>query len=221
MNDNGRDDLDRALGDGLSGLAPDVGDPEVVLGGMRPRLRRARTRHRVMRVSSVAAVLLVLGSAAALASSRSRSGHVDVAAVSTSAPPTTGRVRNSTTTITAPRTATTRPDFEGTATTLPVFNPPDTSSGSHGSRGPDDGESSTTVAPPALHTYSSAGGSVTVQLRNGVLALVSYRTTPGYIAEVHSTQTDDIELRFSKDGSDWRIRVRLEHGQVVPEISQH
>ena len=60
-----------------------------------------------------------------------------------------------------------------------------------------------------------------MNLRSGALALVSYQAAPGYTAEVHSTQTDDIEVRFTKDGSEWRVRVRLDHGQLVPEISQH
>jgi hypothetical protein len=222
MNDNGRDELDRALGDGLSALAPDVADPDVVLGGMRPQLRRARTRHRVTQVSSVVAVLLVFVGAAALASNRSTSGHVDVAAPSTSASPTTGRPHNSTTTVTTtPHTQTISPDRGSSATTVPVVVPPATTNGSHGSRGPGDGRTTTSVAQSGQHTYSSPGGSVTVNLHAGALALVSYQAAPGYTAEVHSTQADDVEVRFSKDGTEWRIRVRLDHGQLVPEISQH
>ncbi len=221
MNDNGRDDLDRALGDGLSALAPDVADPETVLGGMRPQLRRARTRHRVAQASTVLAVLLVFGSAAALVSNRNTSGHVNVAAPSTTASPPTSRPHNSTTTVTTPHTDATAPDRGATITTIPVVVPPATTDGSHGSRGPGDGKTSTTVAQSGTHTYTSAGGSVTVNLRNGALTLVSYPAAAGYTAEVHSTQPDDVEVRFTKDGTEWRIRVRLDHGQLVREISQH
>jgi hypothetical protein len=49
---------------------------------------------------------------------------------------------------------------------------------------------------------------------------VSYTASAGYTSEVHTNTPTDIELRFSSGQSESRIRVRVQDGQVRPEITE-
>jgi hypothetical protein len=90
----------------------------------------------------------------------------------------------------------------------------------HGGSGPE----STTVPPaPEVHTYRSAGGSVTVRFAHGQLQLLGDSASGGYRASVESEQPDDIEIRFdsAQGQSQWRIRVRVDHdGHLTHEVTQ-
>ena len=128
-----RDDLDRALSAGLADLAPAEPDAASALASMRSRMQRARTRHRVLQGSAVAAVILVLGVGAALASPSDKRAQVQV-----TNPPSTqdpaDRSRGTSTTV---------PD----STTLPATTTVP-SSGSRGIGGP----------PPRLPNLAAPGG---------------------------------------------------------------
>jgi hypothetical protein len=90
----------------------------------------------------------------------------------------------------------------------------------HGGSGP---ESTTVPAAPEVHTYRSAGGSVTVRFARGQLQLLGYSAAGGYQASVQNEQPDDIEVRFdsAQGQSRWRIRVRVDHdGQLTYEVTQ-
>ena len=89
MNDEPHDPVDDALRSGLAdlGRAARVDDADAVLGALRPRLQRARSRHRIAQVSVVVAGVLVVGSAAAALSSQgSRRSHVSVVVSPTTGP---------------------------------------------------------------------------------------------------------------------------------------
>ena len=81
----------------------------------------------------------------------------------------------------------------------------------------------TTAAPaaPSTKTYPSAGGSVTVKLENGALSIVSTNVASGYTEERHDTGPDRVEVRFTSDKTEWRIRVDLVNGEMVEETTQH
>jgi hypothetical protein len=218
-----RDDLDRALSAGLADLAPAEPDAASALASMRPRLQRARTRHRVLQGSAVAAVVLVLGVGVALASPSDKRAQVQV-----TNPPTTqdpaDRSRG---------TSTTLPD----STTLPASTTvPSSSLGVGGSQGGPDATTpnttpvttpvtspATTPSPTAApdpgsnHTYSYNGGRVVVRFQNGNVSLVSYTPAAGYTAIVHANKPDDVEVRFRKDDTETRVRVRVVDGRLQPE----
>jgi hypothetical protein len=223
MNDNSRDDLDRALGAGLSDLASDASDAETVLIALRPRLRRARTRHHLARASTVIAVLVVLSSAAAVAANRETTGHVDVAAPATSTSARGTRTHASTTTTSAPSEPTSLPrrGRDSSPATSPAFAPPTSDDRSAADAHSSSPSTTTSAAPASVHTYSAPGGTLTVRYRSGALTLVSYHAATGYTAEVHSAQADDVEVRFSNDAHEYRIRVRVDHGRLMPEISEN
>jgi hypothetical protein len=74
-----------------------------------------------------------------------------------------------------------------------------------------------------IHTYRSAGGSVTVNFAQGRLQLLSTPAAGGYHASVNSAQPDDVDVRFDADhgGTRWRVRVRVDHnGHLSAEITK-
>jgi len=222
MSFEGRDDLDRALADGLRGLLPDADtdDADGALAAMRPRLRRARNRRRMVRASVTLGGFVVMGSAAfAFTGPSTHHASVSVASVPSTArgavTATTSTTRVPTTKVAPSKrrstTVTTLPERPAPRPTVPAVGP--TSPTPSAPRG----TTTTTVAPSELHTYHSDGGTVTVRFSGGRLTLVSYHAAPGYDAEVHRDDPDDVEVRFSGP-DDRRIRVRVEEGHLSPEI---
>jgi cytoskeletal protein RodZ len=225
-----RDDLDRALSAGLSDLAPAEPDATATLHTLRPGLRRARTRYRIMQGSAIAAVVLALGVGVALASPGSNRAQVNV-----TNPPTTESNENQSrqTSTTAPGESTTAPATQTTIADAPPVSTPGAGPPPTTPRPVDRGTPSSTpenttpatapgaATPPAQQpTYASKGGSVTVRLANGKLTLVSYDAAAGYSPTVHTNKPDDVEVRFRKNGEsdETRVRIRVVNGRLAPEI---
>ena len=225
-----RDDLDRALAAGLGRLGDGTDDPDAVLAAMRPRLRRARTRHRVAIASvAVASVLGVAGIAAALNGANPAQRHVSVA----TAPSTTTLDNNATSTTRASDVSSTTVPTRPTPTTAAPPTTPTTDNhgggsnsgpGSHGSGpGPSGGNNNggvvgptptTTAAPPQEQSCDEPGGSATVRYTNGKVTLVSYTVKPGYTLKDKLVASDRVELQF--DGpTQSRIEIRVENGHLV------
>jgi len=211
-----RDPLDETLADGLRALAPAefTLDADRTLGEMRPRLRQARTRHRLTVTTSVlGALVVVVGGAALLRSDPS--GQLDVQGrptptVSSPAPSTT--VGRSTTTTTLPRSTTTVP--QTVVTTPPGATPTTSDTTPPTSR-------TTPPPPPQTKTYTAQGGRITIRFANGRLTLVSSAPSPGFTSEVHKQDPDDVEVRFENGSHESRIRVRVTNGQLRPEVSEN
>ena len=240
MNDGPRDEIDGALANSMSAIAPEVADTEETLAALRPRLRRARARRRLAQGSLVAAALVVLLSAVALGAANGSKGHVHVEAPSsvpgsTAARTSTTREPTSTTTPTTRATArqptVTSPSKNAPGLPLPIAPPatnPDRGSFPQGARGsrstPSPPSAPGTTAPTSagqIHTYGSAGGNLTVRADNGRLSLVSFTPALGYTPQVRTNQPDDIEVRFDSRTEEWVIRVRVENGAPAAEITQH
>jgi len=128
-----RDDLDRALAAGLGALVPDVDGADATLEALRPRMRRARTRRRVARVSSVAVALVLLGAVAAFAAPHDYfRSHVSVASHEHGGPgpqPPHAKTTTSIARVVVPPhvTSTTvapAPGVSTTTITVPLFVPP-------------------------------------------------------------------------------------------------
>jgi hypothetical protein len=222
MSSEDRDDLDRALAAGLRGLVPDAGDTDDAdgaLAAMRPRLRRARNQRRMVRASAMVGGFVAMGSAAfALAGPSTHHASVSVASLPST---TRGAVTATTSTTRTPATTVAPSKPSSTTVTLPErpTGRPAVAGGGGPSPAPSlpSGATTTTVAPSELHTYHSVGGTVTVRFSGGRLTLVSYGAAPGYAAEVHSNDPDDVEVRFSGP-EDRRIRIRVEEGHLTAEI---
>jgi hypothetical protein len=202
------DELRRRLG----AVGPQPGDPDAVLGALRPRYRRAKRRHQMVAAgaSALAIVAIVGVGAVALTSGGSGSRNVRVPAANSSVPS-----RETTTTAPVNPAPTTPPQPSG-----------DTGATGGGTAGSGSGSGvapTATVAPSAssTKTYSSAGGSVTVKLENGALSIVSTKAASGYTEARHDTGPDRVEVRFTNATTEWRIRVDLVNGEMVEETTQH
>jgi hypothetical protein len=78
----------------------------------------------------------------------------------------------------------------------------------------------TTAVPlaPFTETFSSAGGSITVNWNGSALSLVSADPAAGYTTKIEDNQADRVRVRF--EGADnWRIEVRISNGQRQVTIS--
>ena len=75
-------------------------------------------------------------------------------------------------------------------------------------------------APLTLH-YNSIGGSITVQLDNGALSLVSATPAEGFHIDSSTDRADRVEVRFRSDTHDSRIRIDLVNGSPVPQITEN
>jgi hypothetical protein len=211
MTDEPRDELDRALASRLDALAGGNDDAVAMLETMRPRLQRARTRHRMVRASAAALALAVVVSLVAVVSSAStRHGKVAVqSASSTSVQPVVPkpkpkpRPRTVTTTTTKPGApAATTPGGTQAPTVPAPGTPPAGNSGpGSGSDGPGAGGTPTPSGSPQTHTYSAPGGSMTVECASGGLRLVSYAANNTWTPQVQTDKPQEIEVRFSRSGS--------------------
>jgi hypothetical protein len=195
----GFEPVDDELRRRLAAVGPPPGDPDGQLRELTPRYRRARRRHRA--VTGGAAVAAVLGAvlvvALALPGGGARRVRVPAAATTAGPAPTAPAAPDPPATL-APTAATPTPDTD-----------PSSAAGSP-----------VATAAPVQHVYSSAGGSVTVRIDGG-LSIVATVPAAGYRAELHDTGPARIEVRFTKDGVEWRVRVDLVDGAPVEEITRH
>jgi len=217
------DEVDRALATGLSALAPDVHDGDETLAAMRPRLHRARTRARLVRIAGTVGALVVIGSVAAVMAPHSARTRVSVSS-QTSTPGSTARtVPTSTTTVAGSRngaasTTISTPTTAGTkfapTTVGSVIVPVTTPGGGHPVNNPS--TTTTTVAAGTEHAYNSPSGSITVRFSNGILTLLHVSPGPGFAADVRDRGPDRVEVRFTVGGSERsRIEIRVENGRLV------
>src|SRR5262249_55116467 len=113
-----------------------------------------------------------------------------------------------------------QPDDHGADATVPTTPALPGDGGSTPTSTPDAGPSPTQPAPTD-HPCSSAGGSIAVHFEKGQVALVSSSPAPGYTASTQDNGPTRVEVRFSAGSTEWRIRVDVDNGQLVPDISSH
>jgi hypothetical protein len=217
------DPVDEELGRRLRDQGPLAGDPDVVLDAMRPRLRGARARRRAAMggalASAAAAVILVLvvasggsgGTGSVRTPPASRGPVRTLPTVTTTAPDGTPGDGRAATGVDGGEAS--KPDDHGaTADTQPVSGP--------GAEVPE--ATPPTSTPAAADTpYMSDGGSIVVRFDGSQVSLVSSSPATGFTAEVHDNGPTRVEVRFSNGETEWRIRVDVVNGGLVPEITQH
>ena len=222
MNDETRfDAVDDELSRRFRAGAGTDADPDAVLDGMRPQLQRARTRRRASIASGAVGLAVVTAVLVVVLGGGGGAGSNSVRV-----PPASGAPAR-----TPPTVPTTVPSGGSVA--------PDTASGGIGGDAgattptptptvPDASSSPTTplTAPPPQpappdSTYTSDGGSIVVHLADGVVSLVSSTPAAGYTAEIHDNGPTRVEVRFSNGQIEWRIRVDVVNGALVPEITKH
>jgi len=192
-------------------------DTNAVLDSMRPRLQRAKRRHRLMIAGAATLALEAVAALALVAMGPHSDNSVGVR-------PSRGP---ETTTSVAPRPST-------PSTTAGTTTPPRTSDPRRApappSSAPASGTSATTpstVVPTTSAavsndtTYSSAGGSIVVHNTGSAISLVSGTPSSGFGVEIHDNGPTRVEVRFNNGSTEWRIRVDLVNGQLQPQITQH
>jgi hypothetical protein len=84
----------------------------------------------------------------------------------------------------------------------------------------------TAMAPPAppassTSTFSSIGGSIVVRIDAGAIALDGPPSpSSGWSYRVEDNGPDRVRVRFERDGGRSEIRVDLEGGQLIPQITE-
>lgn len=225
MNDDLRfDPVDDELRRRFDAQARPEGDPDAVLDQLRPRFRRARQRRRAAFTGAAALVaVVVVGASVALGGTGGGDGSVRV-------PPATKPDR------TVPSVVTTLPQAtvttaggtgaiggtEAPQATTPTGSDDPAANGPPGTGAVPPPAPTTAPAVPQTPTYSSAGGSITVNFDGaGTVSLASSSPAPGFTAEVHDNGPTRVEVRFSNGQTEWRIRVDVVNGALQPEITQH
>jgi hypothetical protein len=215
------DPFDDELRRRFAGSASAGSDPDVVLDAMRPQLARARTRRRASFASAIAggAVIVIALAFVLGGGGGSSSVHTPPATrgpVNTVPPapaPTTAGVGGSVTPDTVASGSNGGGFFDVEPTTPAADDAPQTSTPTE--------VTPPTQAVPADTPYSSEGGSIVVHFENGQVSLVSNSSAAGYSAEVHDNGPTRVEVRFNNGQVEWRIRVDVVNGQLVPEITPH
>ncbi len=172
---------------------------------VRHRARRRRIRNGIAAgvggVAAVAAIAIGVGAvtsdrdtvrtpATATPETRAVVPPPTMAPATTDDDATSTTYTHSTTTTTTPRTTTTT-DHATTTTTGPA-------------------------ATPVTRTYESVGGSITVRLADGRIALVGEAApAAGFTAHVYDNGPDRVRVRFESDTDEAEIRVDLIDGRMV------
>jgi hypothetical protein len=87
---------------------------------------------------------------------------------------------------------------------------------------PPPGPTSPPVSPPVVtvQTFSSPGGTVTVQLRgDGDVSLVASAPAPLFSQTIVADGPDHVEVRYRLGPLEWRVRVDAHGGTLVPRIT--
>ena len=82
----------------------------------------------------------------------------------------------------------------------------------------------TTIAPAipnGVQTFSVAGGTVTVDIENGVLSLVNATPNPGFAIDKSEVRSDRVEVEFRGNDTESRVRLRNDGGQLRVETRDH
>ena len=226
MNDDSRfDPVDDELRRRFAETGSSPSDPDVVLDSMRPRLQRARTRRRAAVTGAVATVAVaVVAVSFALAGGGGSSVQTPPASHSTVPRPDPSVPSTPPIVIPTPNGDVISGTngggfFNGTSGSA---DPGTGDSGAGANSG--DGASATPTTAPTVaqeHPYSSAGGSIVVAFSNGQVSLVSNTPAAGFGAEIHDNGPTRVEVRFTNGQTEWRIRVDVVNGQLVPDVTQN
>ncbi|HEX5586754.1 MAG TPA: hypothetical protein VFZ17_05560 [Acidimicrobiia bacterium] len=220
----GFEPVDDALRRELRDAAPRGGSAESALDALTPRFEHARRRRQLALAGgsllSAAAIVLVGAIALGVGGGGGR-GSVQV-------PPAGSPTRDPTgitTTLPVPSDGATTGDAASSAAASASASSAPAPSADGATQDPTPSSAAPTPSgpdpAPVQRTFDSAGGSVTVELANGALAIVSTSTAPGYTQEIHDSGPSRVEVRFRNDDGEWRVRVDLVDGQMVEETTHH
>jgi hypothetical protein len=71
-----------------------------------------------------------------------------------------------------------------------------------------------------VRTYRSDGGSIRVRFTDGNLSLVSTAPASGFQPDVRKNESQEVEVRFQSDHTEWRILVQVDNGHPTVQIDE-
>jgi hypothetical protein len=71
--------------------------------------------------------------------------------------------------------------------------------------------------PNGVQTFTVAGGTVTVDIENGVLSLVSVTPNAGFAIDKSEARSDRVQVEFRGNNTESRVRVRIDGGRLRVE----
>lgn len=241
MNDDmNLDPVDDEIGRRLRRMAPSQPDTSAILAALGPRMSVARRRRRVaVAGSSALAMMLLVGTAAALSDTRATridTQPADTGDDSSSTPdrsdgsdPTedsgtdpTGDSMGTDPTNDHGGSGSNQGEDHGSGSTETT----DDHSGGTGSGGTSSSSqpTSTTDAPaPSTATCNSPGGSITVRLAGGTLTLLAKQPAAGYDETQDQSESDRIRIEYTNvDDEDlaFKVEARVLGGSIVCDFER-
>jgi len=171
--------------------------------------------------TAIAAALAVVGVAWAGGDELSSSTSASLASSTSLDVSTTSPTADTSTSVTTTDSST--PFGESTSTTLDdggssTSTTIDDSTGTSLDDDDNDARVSTTVIAEGSSSYRIPGvGSVTLEARLGVLALIDV-SAPGWSVEIEKHESDRIEIELEKSGAKAEFEARLQNGRLAVEI---
>jgi cytoskeletal protein RodZ len=173
---------------------------------VRHRARRRRIRNGIVAgIGGAAAVAAIAIGVGAVTSDR------DVVRTPATAPPETGAVIPPATSEPATTVDSTSTTYTHSTTTTTGPRRTTTTTTARATAGP--------AVPAVTETYESVGGSMTVRLAGGRIALVGDpEPAAGFTPHVYDNGPDRVRVRFESATDDAEIRVDLVDGRLIPTI---
>ena len=75
------------------------------------------------------------------------------------------------------------------------------------------------AVPNGVQSFTVAGGTVIVDVENGVLSLVSATPNAGFTIDKSEARSDRVEVEFRGNDTDSRVRVRIDGGRLHVETA--
>ena len=88
---------------------------------------------------------------------------------------------------------------------------------------PEDSTTTTAAVPPVsgVQTFTVTGGTVTVDVENGTVSLVSVTPAAGFTVDKSESRGDRVEVELRNGDVQSRVRVRIEDGRLRIESGDH
>jgi hypothetical protein len=215
----------------LAGDSPEAG---AAYAAVTTRVRRARRRRAAAWSGGAMAAVAVIAVAASFGGGESRLENVPATQPDVVVEDSTDwSVPSSTETSLLPASVSTTsaPDTSATvvppAATTPLVpstsspsSPPSTSAPRPPATStaplPTQPPSTQPPSPPVTQSFSCVGGSATVRLQNGVLAIVGTVPNSGWLVAEIGGEGSEVEVRFEQGSVESRLKVDLVNGSMVP-----
>jgi len=142
----------------------------------------------------------------------------DPAKPDTPVPATAGESAITTTSTTTTTTTTAPPS--GTATTVPTTAAPVADPEPEPAETTTTATTTTSTPPTEIRSYDLVGGSVSVEIGDGIVRLAGASPKPGFTMDVENSGPEKVEVEFHNDDHESHFTGKFEDGQFEPSIDE-